>query len=50
MSRQYPAQHPSPDPLAGLLALLAYAFQHRHSPRWVPAILTILARGGHADG
>jgi hypothetical protein len=41
---------PSPDRLSGLLALLAYTFQHGHSARWVPAILTILARGGHADG
>jgi hypothetical protein len=29
---------------SGLLFLLAYAIAHKHSAKWIPALLTILAR------
>jgi hypothetical protein len=38
------------DRLPGLYDLLAYAYQHRHSARWIPALLTILAREGARHG
>ena len=36
--------------MQGLLILLDYARQHRHSYQWVGAILTILQRQGVAHG
>jgi hypothetical protein len=39
------------DPIhPGLLSLLTYALQHRHSAQWVSAILAILSREGVARG
>ena len=36
--------------IANLVHLLIYASQHSHSGRWIPAILSILARKGAANG
>jgi hypothetical protein len=38
------------DRLSGLFGLIAYAYSHPHSAKWLPTLMILLAREGASHG